>query len=188
MKKSIFFGMAIVLMMSFTASAQHVNLGVKVGANLYNIQNSNGFKNDFLPGIHLGLIGHIHLSDHFGLQPELLFSGQGAKEGSNKINLNYVNIPVLLQYFFANGLRLQAGPQLGVLVSAKSSLTNGSIKDNFKSIDVGLSAGASYIHVPSGFGVDLRYNHGLTNINESDLVTSTNRGFQLGVFYLFGHE
>jgi hypothetical protein len=187
MKKSIILGLCIIMMMSFAASAQHVNLGVKLGANFYNINNSIGAKSDYLPGFHVGLIGHVHLTDRFGLQPEILFSGQGAKNG-NTINLNYVNIPILLQYFFANGFRIQAGPQLGILTSAKSTVVTGSIKDNYKPIDIGLSVGVSYIHVPSSFGVDLRYNHGLTNINETDVKTLTNRGFQLGVFYLFGHK
>lgn len=51
MRKSIFLGMVVILMMSFTASAHHVNLGVKIGANMYNIQNSVGSKKDYLPGI-----------------------------------------------------------------------------------------------------------------------------------------
>jgi hypothetical protein len=43
--------------------------------------------------------------------------------------------------------------------------------------------------VPStGFGIDLRYNHGINDINKSNDVKSTNRGIQLGLFYLFGHD
>jgi hypothetical protein len=45
-----------------------------------------------------------------------------------------------------------------------------------------------YVHTASGFGVDARYNLGLSNINESDAVKSTNRGVQVGVFYLFKHK
>jgi hypothetical protein len=91
---------------------------------------------------------------------------------------------------FDNGFRLQAGPQVGFLVSAKTKAGNVEVdyKDQTNTIDFGLGAGAGYVHVPSGFGVDLRYNLGLSNINENDAVKSHNRGFQAGVFYLFKHK
>ncbi|MFT4833011.1 MAG: hypothetical protein ACI815_002675 [Psychroserpens sp.] len=40
----------------------------------------------------------------------------------------------------------------------------------------------------SGFGVDARYNYGISNINEDDSSKAYNRGFQVGVFYLFKHK
>ena len=104
-------------------------------------------------------------------------------------NLDYINVPLLLQYMFDNGFRLQAGPQLGFLIRAKTKVNDTSvdIKDELKPIDVGLSVGASYVFPPTGFGLDARYNFGLSSINKESNVTSTNRGFQLGVFYIFGH-
>ena len=177
-----------------TINAQHVNLGVKGGLNLYNIQNDNGAKYDSKAGFHLGLLGHIHLSKHFAMQPELVYSQQGAKYTTSgvetKIDLGYINIPVMFQYMFDNGFRIQAGPQLGIMVNAESE-TNGvetELNDNLAAIDFALGAGLGWIHVPSGFGVDARYNFGITNINENSSVKSSNRGFQLGVFYQFKHK
>ena len=84
---------------------------------------------------------------------------------------------------FDNGLRLQAGPQLGILVSAKSILDNSNLDLNdTKPVDVSLSFGASYVAPSTGFGMDVRYNLGLNNINKDSGPASTNRGFQLGVF------
>lgn len=115
---------------------------------------------------------------------------QGGESGNTNFNLDYINIPVLFQYMFDNGFRIQAGPQVGFLVRAKAE--NGStsldIKDEFKTIDAGISFGASYIHTPSSFGVDARYNLGLTDISESSGMTSTSRGLQVGIFYLFDHR
>ena len=92
---------------------------------------------------------------------------------------------------FDNGFRLQAGPQVGFLISAKSE-TNGvkaDIKNQLKKIDFAVSAGVGYVHPPSGFGVDLRYNLGLSNINDDNTDNKlTNRGVQFGVFYLFNHK
>ena len=182
------------ILMTATAKAQDVNIGVKGGLNIYNINNSNGAKYDNLLGFNLGLIGHIHLAKQLALQPELVYSAQGAKftnEGvETKIHLGYINVPILLQYMFDNGFRLEAGPQVGFLVNAKSKRTNltTDIKDNIKKVDVGLGAGIGYVNPTSGFGIDARYNLGLTNINESSSPKSTNRGFQVGVFYLFKHK
>jgi hypothetical protein len=48
-----------------------------------------------------------------------------------------------------------------------------------------MAAGASYLVPNTGFGFDARVNLGLTDINKDGNIKSTNRGFQLGVFYLF---
>jgi len=189
------------IMITGIASAQHgnspegqMNFGIKGGLNVYNINNEDNTGYDSRVGIHFGVLGHVHVNPHFALQPELVYSSQGARY-TNDIgdtyyyHLDYVNIPVLFQYMFDNGLRLQAGPQLGILVSAKSILDNSSIDLNdTKSVDVSLSFGASYVVPSTGFGMDVRYNLGLSNINKDSGPASTNRGFQLGIFYVFGYN
>ena len=181
-------GLITAVLISCVASAQHgnslpghVNLGIKGGINLYNVYNDDNTNYDQMTGYYFGLLGHIHLSSQWAVQPELVYSKQGAKYGVTIYNLDYINVPVLLQYMFDNGFRLQAGPQLGFLVSADN-------KENLNSIDFGVSIGASYVVPSTGFGIDARYNLGLSNINKDDAVKSTNRGFQLGVFYIFGHN
>jgi hypothetical protein len=177
-----------------SVSAQHANFGIKGGLNVYTINNENDANFDSKAGFNLGLLSHIHLAKQWAIQPELVYSLQGATINAgnveSKINLGYINIPVLFQYMFDNGFRLQAGPQLGFLVNAKSKTGSLStdIKDNLKTADFGLAVGAGYVHTPSGFGVDARYNFGLSNINDNSSDKLFNRGFQLGVFYLFKHH
>lgn len=179
--------MIAAVMITSAASAQHnssprgkVNLGVKAGINLYKINSDDNTVYDQITGFHLGLIGHIHLNSQWAVQPELVFSGQGAKSGGIEHKLDYINVPLLLQYMFDNGFRLQAGPQLGLLVRADN-------KNDLNSIDLGVGMGVSYVVPSTGFGLDVRYNHGLSNINKNDAVKAFNRGVQLGVFYIFGH-
>ena len=182
------------ILMTGTVSAQHVNVGIKAGVNVYNISNENNAEYDPLVGFNLGLLGHIHLAKQLALQPEITYSAQGAKfkNGSveTKIKLGYINVPVLVQYMFDNGFRLQAGPQIGFLVNAKSETgsTKVDIKKNLKSVDFGLGFGLGYVKPSTGFGVDARYNIGVANINDNTSFKSTNRGFQVGVFYLFDHK
>lgn len=178
------------LMAAGTVSAQNINIGTKIGLNSYTINTDNNSDFDSRIGIHAGLLGHIHLNNDFALQPEIVYSMQGAKSGDNELKLDYINIPVLVQYMFDNGFRLQAGPQLGLLINAKAENNNSSsdLKDQFKSVDAGLSFGVGYVHPPTSFGIDARYNLGLNDISESSNVESTNRGFQIGIFYLFNHS
>jgi len=179
------------LLITATANAQHVNLGVKAGLNVYNIHNDNGTENDSKTGFHAGLLGHIHLSTHVALQPELVYSAEGAKynNGNSALKLGYINVPVMVQYMFDGGFRLQAGPQVGFLVNAKTE-TNGVSTDrkDIETVNFSLGVGASYLHSPSGLGVDARYNFGLSNLNKSAPYKSTGSGFQLGVFYMIPHS
>jgi hypothetical protein len=183
-----------VTLLSGAATAQHVNFGIKGGVNLYNIKNDNNSTYDNSVGFHLGLLAHIHLAKQFAMQPEVVFSTQGANytvgSTDGQLNLDYVNVPLMFQYMFDNGFRFQAGPQVGFLINAKSKFGNTSteVKNNFNGVDLGVGAGMSYVHPPSGFGFDARYNFGLNDINENNSVNSNNRGLQLGVFYLFKHK
>jgi hypothetical protein len=184
-----------ILLLNFgTSNAQHTNIGIKGGLNVYNIVNENKAKLDAKPSFHLGLLAHIHLADQFAIQPELVFSVQGATYEpagiKTNLNLNYLNIPIMFQYMFDNGFRLQAGPQAGFLLSAKAKVgnTETDVKNGYENLDLGMGIGVGYINPSTDFGIDFRYNHGLTQINSAGPVDSFNRGFQLGVFYLFNHE
>jgi hypothetical protein len=73
------------ILIAGSISAQHVNIGIKGGLNVYNIKNeSNGYY-DPKTGFNLGLLGHIHLAKQWAFQPELLYSGQGAKYTNNGV-------------------------------------------------------------------------------------------------------
>lgn len=194
-------GLFAAILITGIASAQHgnspaghINIGIKGGVNIFNVHNNNSSMYDARVGYNFGLLGHIHLSSKFAFQPELVYSAQGAKykidNVTTKYNLDYINIPLLIQYMFDNGFRIQAGPQAGFLISAKSKANNNTTdnKNNLKTIDFGVSFGVSYVFPPTGFGIDARYNLGLTNINKNSAVNSTNRGIQLGLFYIFGHN
>jgi hypothetical protein len=181
------------LVVTGKANAQHVNLGVKAGLNVYTIHNDDGSSSsyDSRTGFHGGFLGHIHLSKHIALQPEVMYSAEGTKynAGNSTLKLGYINVPFIFQYMFENGFRIQAGPQVGFLVNAESETNGVSVdRNDIKTVDFGLGAGLSYLHTTSGLGVDARYNFGLSNVAETGSVKSTNNGFQLGVFYMFPHK
>ena len=118
MKKTIFFMAALFLMIN--AKSQGVHFGVKGGLNASSL-NSSPSNDDMQTkiGFNAGVLAHIHTGNQFwAFQPELYYSAEGAKSkanSDNKLDLGYLNLPVLIQYMFDNGFRLEAGPQVGFL-------------------------------------------------------------------------
>ena len=115
----------------------------------------------------------------------------GAKskyDSSDKINLDYIAVPVMFQYNALPNLYLEAGPQFGFLVSAKAKDNNGSldIKDGLKTFDFGLGLGAGYYFTPN-IGVNVRYVAGLTDIVKDRIGgdSAKNGAFQVGLAYKF---
>ena len=188
MKKIVF--VSLLTMIAYLTHAQvHADWGVKAGVNLANLKIENTSTPDSKVAMHLGLLAHLHFQPHWAVQPELMYSNQGAKEDIGgteyKVKLHYINLPVLLQYMTGSGFRIQTGPQLGILASAKTKAgdneTNSS--DAYHTFDIAWALGASYV-TNSGIGIDARYNIGLANI--SDVGGSIkNRVWQFGLFYQF---
>lgn len=181
--------LAVSLVLFFSLSivrAQHVNFGIKGGYNSSSVQISDGADFNSKSGIHLGGFAHIHITSHFAVQPELVYSTQGGEGSNSKLKLNYINFPVLAQYMVNDGFRLQTGPQVGFLVSAKQKIGNVEVDvdDTFNSVDFSWVFGGGYIF-SSGFGIDARYNLGLNNISDDSDFKAKNRVFQLGLFYQF---
>jgi hypothetical protein len=145
------------------------------------------------PNLHAGGLVYIPLFANFGLQPEVMYSGQGAKASASgtdvKLNLGYINVPVLFKYKDPSGFFAEIGPQIGILVSAKSKSGSVSVdsKDSFKSTDISGALGIGYLSALN-IGVDARYCLGFTNIakDASDGTTVKNNNIQIGVFYVFG--
>jgi hypothetical protein len=172
--------------------AQGVSVGVKGGLNLANqTYSGNGYTSSpgFRPTIHIGGYATLMFSEHLGLQPELLYSGQGAKSGNAAFKFNYVAIPVLVRYNVNKFLSFHAGPQISLLASAKydNGATTVDYKDKVKSSDVSVAAGAT-IDLPMKLNFTFRFIKGLSDISEDvSSVKTKNYTLQLSVGYkLFG--
>ena len=182
--------LAVVLFLSLTimanAQSADTHFGLKAGLNVSSLDEKNGVDFNSKAGFHIGGLAHVHLSPHFGVQPEIVYSEQGGKDGADKWNINYLNVPVLFQYMTGSGLRLETGPQLGFAVSSKikSGDIEQNIKDDVKTVDVSWALGASYLF-PEAIGIDARYNIGLTNVNDAESPIVRNIVFQVGLFYQF---
>ena len=200
MKKLLLFA-AIAALTASTAFAQgEVRFGVKGGVNLASIGGDTyytGFGGfDSRTSFHIGALVEIPFTDKISLQPEVLYSAQGSKlnyglgVASGDTKLDYVNIPILGKYHIIAGLSAELGPVVGILIKADGrdidDGTEGDIKDQYKSTDIGIGVGASY-RLPMGFFGSLRYNKGITDINDADGISAKNQNnvFQVSAGYTF---
>lgn len=193
--KNVFVALVAIAITTGAMAQGRTTFGLKAGVNIATLKLSSDANLDPRVGLYAGGLAHIHVSPNFAIQPEVVYSAQGFRDinGSDvKWKLDYVNIPVMVQYMFDNGFRLETGPQLGLLASAKaeSGTTETSLKNDIKGTDVSWGFGLGYL-THSQVGISARYNLGLSNINErnnNDPVK--NRVFQLGLFYQFdpGHK
>ncbi|WP_072039029.1 porin family protein [Flavihumibacter solisilvae] len=174
-----------------SAKAQ-VEFGVKGGMNVSTVggEDSDGLRGK--PGFHLGGLVRIPITQQFKIQPELVFSTQGAitentYEGERiRYNFNYLNIPAMFQYHTDFGLYGETGPQLGFMLSAKTKHDGDShdIKDSRNVLDFSWGFGAGYHFTPQ-FGVNGRFNLGLSRLDDGGDARAYNRVLQAGVFYIF---
>jgi len=166
------------------------NLGLKTGLNVASISGDDTSNLDARTGVFFGGFAELCITNDFAIQPELLYSMQGAKYTQSDgfdgtLKLDYLTLPIMAKIKVIDELYVQAGPQIGFLVSAtdefKSIGDSGEddIKDSLNNIDLGANVGLGY-QFESGLIFGARYNLGLSNIN--DIVDSDNFKNQNGVF------
>jgi len=193
-----------------SVKAQEVHFGAKAGVNFASL-GGDIEDQDGLTSFHVGVVAEIKFSEQFSFQPELLYSAQGSKEEysesfagetvdfEEKLKLDYINIPLMAKYYVSENFAIEAGPQVGFLISAnaesegtyngESESDDEDVKDFFKGIDFGLGAGVSY-KLDGGLFFGARYNLGLANISDNgeddnDDFKIQNNVIQVSVGYFF---
>jgi Outer membrane protein beta-barrel domain len=193
MKAQIFITtVAILLSTSIFAQSnklQKFAIGLKGGANINKLTGKT-FKEQFSYGYQGGGFITIPLGEKIAVQPEVMFNQINADTSSdfskiynfNKISaikLQYLSIPVLLNYSLNKIVVLQAGPQFGILVNKKNSLIQNG-KEAFKAGDLSMLGGVQLSVL--NFRIYGRYAIGLNNINDIDKKDKwKNQSVQLGL-------
>ena len=183
--------------------------GFKVGANLANINGDNTLKG-IKPAMHVGGIAEIIMSDFISIQPELLYSMQGSQKKMNleeykigigerprpqdedidvsiKNNNHYIILPIMVRYFVTETISIDAGPQLGYLLFAKTSNGSQEWTDNkkfYNTFDYGFNLGGSY-EFDNGMNINIRYNYGFAKVFKTDGLKSNNSNIQISLGYKF---
>jgi len=211
--------MMIVAMMVATLSANAQNevgqfsIQPKAGINISKITGSGMTSRVGFAG---GIEAEYGIAKNFGLTAGLLYSMQGGKYDMNdlktvgitdkfKFNFDYLNIPILAQYYIAKGFAVKAGIQLGFVVRDKVKIEEvisgtkfsedmsfdefldilkftGDVREDakLKKFDFSIPVGLSYEF--SNIVIDARYNIGTTRVVKfSD--TGKNSVFEITLGY-----
>lgn len=185
--------LAVVAMMVSAATfaqneAGQITIQPKVGVNIANITEADDA--DPRIGLAAGAEFEYGLTDNIGLSAGVLYSMQGAKtteEGVDcTLKLDYLNVPILANFYVAKGFAVKLGVQPGFKLSSKAKAkgSGASVEldvDGIKSVDLSIPVGVSYQYQNIVF--DARYNWGVTKI--IDDADSKHSVFQITVGYKF---
>ena len=185
----------ILLMLAFVSfqqmNAQQVKgdftIQPKVGLNIASWR-GDSYQQDSYARLSFGVEGQYAVTDKFGISAGLMYSQQGNNsmvynlQPANgnmyryKFKMDYLNIPILANYYLFKGLAVKAGIQPGFKIhdNISSSMTH--------SFDLSIPVGLSYEY--KNVCLDARYNYGLTNFEKG--YNQKNSVFQITLGYKFG--
>ena len=194
---------AAMMIAAISANAQNevgqITLKPTVGLNIATMTKCDGSK--VRPGFIAGIEGEYGVSENFGITAGIFYSQQGVKgNDETKINLedlrdlgidlgvgildikgkvtyklDYINIPIMAQYYPMKGLALKAGIQPGFCVTKKYKIEGTAsvsptatesfneeykIDEGVKGFQFAIPVGVSYEY--ANFVLDARYNIYLT--------------------------
>ncbi|MDV7186607.1 porin family protein [Lutibacter sp. TH_r2] len=182
---------------SFTINAQRnqnekndSSFGLKGGYNLASVRNSDGNETDQRQGFHIGFFGESNINNLLAIQIELTYSQQGyvIENSSFKLTqkLDYLNVPFMLKLYPTKTFYLEAGPQIGYLISHKENVETfiGSSDSNFDphSVDWGANVGLGF-KSETGIIFGARYHYGLGKMYED--TNEFNNVLQLSLGFVF---
>ena len=187
MKTKILGLLTIALVAGTVSFAQGV--GIKAGANINKID-GKGLKEEFQYGYSLGGFAELYFNNKWGIQPEVSWNQYqtqttddfddvipGGTSDLKGIKLNYLSIPLLLNFRPVQFITLQAGPQFGILINKEQGLLKNG-QEAFSSGDFSMLGGVQLNVGKLKLGG--RYQIGLNNINDIDNSTKwKNQGFQI---------
>ena len=192
----------------FGVSNAQISYGVKGGLNLsHDVWHDLTYVSKFKTGFHAGGFAGFPIAGKLSIQLELMYSAQGSK--SSYVNtqyekftddngqvsylptythvdsistLHYLNFPVLIKCTTGSGFYGETGPQGGFLMAVKTTPAHDNTFGFNDRVDFSWVFGIGY-KSSSKFGIDLRYNFGLTSLFWESGRYVNNNALQLGLSY-----
>jgi hypothetical protein len=163
----------IVLILGDKVATEQFHLSIDAGLNISSFIGLDEQKTG--AGVNFGLGTHIKLGDKWHLKPEFKpLSRKGAREvasitsvpsdltvSDNKFKLNYIDVPVFLQYNISEKFYISAGPQVSFLTKAYQ-LSSGTLASGAEST-IKISTKSSFNNVNFSFPVEAGISVNLAN-------------------------
>ena len=200
MKKLFLIASFIVLGTTATQAQDYWNFGIKGGANFATIANEDGENPDGRTSFNVGAMVEIPVSDKFSIQPEVLYSAQGATlasfdedntfdvDDNVDYQLDYIQVPVLAKIYLVEGLSVQVGPSFNFLANEEIDFDPTSdsgdidIEDGANGFEFGGAVGLEY-KFANGFLIQGRYTRGFSEIYDN--ADGRNSVVQAGIGFMF---
>lgn len=203
--------LVLISFVAVSASAQKkFTFGPKAGFTVANLHVDDDDQNDQVSGVKAGLVigafAEYRAVKWFAVSADVLFARKGAQnefkmstsefnmETENNFKLNYIDVPVLANFYVTKRLALKAGIQPSFLLSAKNKVSQKSngesinetvdLKREMNKVDFAIPVGISY-SFKMGLVLDLRYHIACTNLLKDGDYKLTNQVASLTVGWRF---
>lgn len=187
MKKLLSMAVALVASASMFAQAEVGSLTFipKVGVNVSTLTKSEDSR--MLIGLAAGVEANYQVMSDLGVSAGLIYSMQGAKQKDfPTTHMDYINVPILANYYPVNNLAVKIGIQPAIRVSASNDAVE-NVGDKLETFDFSIPVGVAYEF--KDFVVDARYNIGITRALKEPLnFGSQNSVFQLSLGYKIPYQ
>jgi hypothetical protein len=188
-------GILLVMLFMGTANAQQIRVGVHTGIDaarmrLYGAEGGPlKYKSELTGGLSVeamfsSLVG-VQLEGNYSQQGAGLINDDGSTAGS--FGFDYITVPLVIKLHATPQLSFHAGPQLGILLSAKQKSNSSSpqdIKEQIEKTSYYAVFGSEY-RFANGVNLGVRYNSGFGNIAKSPGVDLKNTYFTFRLGYSF---
>lgn len=151
---------------------------------------------DMRTGFTAGAEAQYMVNEWFAVSGGLAYAQQGGQTTTDGIKFtfefDYINMPILANFYVCKGLALKVGLQPGYAINQKLELNAYSpisedISNSFRKFDLAMPVGISYEH--SNVVVDARINAGIIGVFDEDSAFDdsnyTNGVFQVTLGYRF---
>ena len=175
-------------------------------------ENNREVKSKSQAGFLGGLDVEYRATDYLGVSLGAYYVRQGARWGdyemavngdTGRLNLDYVQVPLMLKAYVAPQFAIMAGAQVGFLCGdgkmlseetdlEKDSKTGSTLYKESRDVESTYAAKKVNVSIPVGLSyeymnviLDARYHIGLTKVNKTDAGDSKNKVFTFTVGYRF---
>ena len=180
MKKTILLT-AFLFVLTINAQAQLLQIGAKAGLNYANFSGTE-IQTDAITSYHAGLVAEIKLLDQLAIQPELMYTTQGATYktalGDFENELGYIAIPVLAKIYLSKSFSLELGPQASFLLSEKNEFD----LNDANTFEFAVAGGLGF-KITKNIFVQGRYVLGLTEVSSNADAKNSVLQFSAGLMF-----
>ena len=154
--------------------------GILVGGTLSNISNYDAGNR---LGLVIGLYAERKFTEKISTLSNVSYAQRGAigKDSLPTIKLDYITIPIMIQYNISDKMGVFAGIAWDILLSVKG---DGLDRNDFREDDWRVPVGLAYSISPN-LKLGIAYNFGLTDITKYDVEKLRNNWGSIAIAYVF---